>query len=209
VEKKEKKIRITMCHQLVLRLCVGCFLVMKVSLHPVSPFSSCGCLAPSSTTLSDTNQVSLSAAQCYSVCRERGDNFFTFDNTAGSCLCGGTSVMTGQCPEEEEMDLEVKMVEVFCVHPEQDQSIHDPFFSGLEVGKVIDEKKDTWVLAIILLCVSLVLLTVGVVKVMCQNKKTDMREQLVRNCQDTQNKVYTLSSQEGGGGAVIEWSIKL
>ena len=118
--------------------------------------------------------------------------------------------MTGQCQEEEE-ELDDKMVEVFCVHPDQDQGqgIHDPLFSGLEVGKVNDGKKDTWVLAIILLCVSMVLLTAGVVKVMCQNKKTEVREQLLKNIQDTQNKAYTLSSQEGGGGGVIEWSIKL
>ena len=120
--------------------------------------------------------------------------------------------MTAQCKKEEEEELEInmedKMVEVFCVHHDQDQGIHEPSFSGLEVGKVDDGKKDTWVLAIILLCVSLVLLIAGVVKVLCQTKKTEMREQLVRNIKESlepQHKEDTLSSE---GGGVIEWTIK-
>ena len=96
------------------------------------------------------------------------------------------------------------VVEVFCVHQEQSKDIHKSNFTGLEVGKVDNVKTDTWVLAIILLCVALVLLTVGVMKVVCQNKKTKMREQLVMSMKET--KTDSHSSKDGES---VEWSIKL
>ena len=76
------------------------------------------------------------------------------------------------------------LLEVFCLHAEKDLIPHLSFVTNTEVDKVVEGgKEDTWVLAIILLCFSILCLTAGVVMVICSNKKTKGREQLVRNLQ--------------------------
>ena len=96
VEQVERK----MCENfLFVRFCLSCLLISEVgdksffiqlitddpqvSLHPVSPFSSCGCLDPASVSLTDTREMSMSTSQCFGVCRNREDVLFTFDNHSG------------------------------------------------------------------------------------------------------------------------------
>ena len=117
-----------------------------------------------------------------------------------------------------------RLLEVFCLHAEKDLIPNLSFETKTEVDKGVEVgKEDTWVLAIILLCFSILCLTAGVVRVICSNKKTKGREQLVRNFQKslatvkkasklspTNNEVQSIHQEcVYDKNSVIEWSIKL
>ena len=141
---------------------------------------------------------------------------------SGSCLCGNASTKTIQCEEMVTYDDGNHLLEVFCLHAEKDLIPHLSFVTNTKVDKVVEGgKEDTWVLAIILLCFSILCLTAGVVRVVCLNKRTKSREQMVRNIQESLAKkasVLSPSSNEVPNihqecdydkNSVIEWSIKL
>ena len=117
-----------------------------------------------------------------------------------------------------------RLLEVFCLHAEKDSIPHLSFVTNTEVDKVVESgKEDTWVLAIILLCFSILCLTAGVVRVVCINNKAKSREQLVRNIQESLAPVKKASKLsppmtevpsihqecDYDKNSVIEWSIKL
>ena len=112
-------------------------------------------------------------------------------------------------------------MEVFCSHDQDGLIPHLSFGTNTEMDKVVEGgKEDTWVLAIILLCFSVLCLTAGVI---CLNKKTKSREQLVRNIQQISapvkkssklssptNEVPSIHQEcDSDKNSVIEWSIKL
>ena len=115
-------------------------------------------------------------------------------------------------------------MEVFCSRDQEGSVPHLSFGTNTEMDKVVEGgKEDTWVLAIILLCFSILCLTAGVVRVVCINKKTKSREQLVRNIQEglvqvkkasvlypPTNEVPSIHQEcDYDKNSVIEWSIKL
>ena len=95
------------------------------------------------------------------------------------------------------------MIQVFCVHSDTSGTL----LPGVEEGHmVVGEKKDTRVLAVILLGFSVVFLVAGAVIALCQNKKR--RRHFLKNIQKnvaSRKKEDMFSCQE----ECIEWSSKL